>query len=115
MDPFRLRRGELIVGAGSAVLLASMFLLKWYGLRAVFVPTAARLGVSTSLDGWHSLTQLRWLILVTACCGLALVLLQAARRAPAVPATMSVIVTVLAIITVLALIYRVLINIPGPD
>jgi hypothetical protein len=114
-DPSRLRRGEVIVGASAVVLLASMLLLNWYGLTGVFAPTAAKLGVSTSITGWDALTNLRWLLVLTVACGLALVYFQATRRAPAVPVSLSVIVTVLAILTALALIYRVLINEPGPD
>jgi hypothetical protein len=114
-DPSRLRRGELIVGASAVVLLASMLLLKWYGLSSSFAPTARALGVSTSVDGWNGLTHLRWLVFLTIACGLALVVFQATRRAPAIPASLSVIVTVLGILTALALVYRVLINEPGSD
>jgi hypothetical protein len=114
-DPSRLRRGEVIVGTGSVVLLASMFVLEWYGITAQLRPTAASLGFSTSIDGWDALTNVRWLMLVTIACGLALVYLQAARRAPAIPVTVSVLVTVLGLVTMLVLIYRVLINEPGSD
>jgi hypothetical protein len=114
-DPSRLRRGEIIVGAGSVVLLASMFVLTWYGLTPQIRPTAATLGSSTSVTGWDALTNVRWLMLLTIACGLALVCFQAARRAPAIPVTLSVLVTVLGVLTVLALIYRVLINEPGSD
>jgi hypothetical protein len=114
-DPSRLRRSELIVGASAMVLLASMLFLKWYGLSSVFAPTATKLGLSTSVDGWNGLTHLRWLLLLTIACGLALVFLQATHRAPAVPVSMSLIVTVLGILTALALVYRVLINEPGSD
>jgi hypothetical protein len=115
LDPSRLRRGELIVGASALVLLASIFFLNWYGLSSVPGPTAANLGVSASVNGWDGLTTLRWLMLLTIACGLGLVFLQATRRAPAIPVSMSVIVTVLGLITALALVYRVLINEPGPD
>ena len=40
-DPSRLRRGEWIVGAGAVVLLASMFVLQWYGVSGQLGPTAA--------------------------------------------------------------------------
>jgi membrane-associated HD superfamily phosphohydrolase len=102
-DPARLRRGEVIVGAGAIVLLASMFVLKWYGSGG------------GSVTGWDALTTLRWLMLVTIAVALALVYTQMTRRSPAVPVTLSVIVTVLGVVTALALIYRVLINEPGPD
>ncbi len=111
----RLRKGELIVGAGGIVLLASMFLLKWYGLGGSAASEAGRLGFPTSINGWHGLTTLRWFMLVTIGLSLALVFFQATRRSPAVPVSLSVVVTVVALITVIALIYRVLINEPGPD
>jgi hypothetical protein len=114
-DPSRLRRGEIMVGVGSVVLLASMFVLKWYGLTAQLRPAAAGVGSSTSVNGWDALTNVRWLMLLTIACGLALVYLQTARRAPAIPVTLSVLVTVLGLLTVLVLIYRVLINEPGSD
>jgi len=114
-DPSRLRRGEWLAGAGAALLLAFMFLLPWYGLSGSAGATAARSGGSTSLNAWHSLTTLRWLMLVTIVAALSLVFFQATRRAPALPVSLSVIVTVLGGLTALALIYRVLINAPGPD
>lgn len=114
-DPSRLRRGEVIVGGGALVLLASMFVLKWYGLSDRLRPTAAAFGVSTSVNGWHGLTNLRWLMLVTILCAFGLVYLQASRRSPAMPVTLSVIVTVLGLLTTLTLLYRVLIDEPGPD
>jgi len=103
------------VGAGAIVLLASMFALDWYGLTSAVSLDSARLGFKTSVNGWDGLTNLRWLMLVTIACGLTLVFLQATRRSPALPAVFSVFVTVLAILTLLSLIYRVLINEPGPD
>jgi hypothetical protein len=114
-DPSRLRHGELIAGASAALLLVFMFALPWYGLSGPAGRTAKTLGASTSVNGWDSLTSLRWLMLVTILAALSLFLLQATRRAPALPVTMSVIVTVLGGLTALALIYRVLINVPGPD
>ncbi|MBV9466773.1 MAG: hypothetical protein JO206_09070 [Solirubrobacterales bacterium] len=98
----RLRGGEVIAGTGSVILLASLFVLPWY-----------RVGAAVSLDGWHGLTHLRWLSLVTVIAGAALVYLQAARRAPALPVTVSVFVTVLGALTALWLIYRVLIDPPS--
>ncbi|HEY8763275.1 MAG TPA: hypothetical protein VIM18_03730 [Solirubrobacteraceae bacterium] len=113
-DPSRLRIGELIVGASALVLLASIFLLDWYGLNGTFAPTAQRLGLPSSVNGWHGLTTVRWLLLLTVGCALALVYFHASRRAPALPVALSVILTVLSLITTLVLVYRVLINQPGP-
>lgn len=97
------------------MLLISIFALPWYAVKAPYRPTASLLGVATSHDGWSSLSHIRWLLLVTVLTGLALAYLQATRRAPALPATFSAIVSVLGLISVLVLIYRVLINEPGAD
>lgn len=115
LDLQRLRRGELIAGCAAIVLLVLLFLTPWYGLTSTFSHTAASLGSSTSVSGWNGLAHLRWLVLVTAIAAIALTYFQAACRAPAIPVSLSVIVTVLGVLTVLALIYRVLINVPGPD
>jgi len=114
-DPSRLRRGEWIVAAGAVLLAAAMFLLPWYGVKSPLGPTAASLGRSTSWDGWHGLTNIRWLVLVTILVALALVWLQATRRAPALPVSFGVIVMVLGLLTTLALIYRVVIDVPGAN
>ena len=50
---------------------------------------------------------------VTILVALALVWLQATRRAPALPVTFGVILIVLDLVTTLALIFRVLIDVPG--
>lgn len=114
-DLSRLRHGEIVAGVSGALLLVSLFALAWFGTTGPISPTAALLGATTSSNGWHSLSDLRWLMLVTGLAALALVYFQATHRPPAIPVCLSVIVTVLGLITVLCLIYRVLINVPGPD
>jgi hypothetical protein len=107
LEPSRLRRGEVIAGVSGLVLLASLLLLPWYGTSSP--------GLSISATGWSSLSVLRWLILLDALTAIGLAFSQAARRAPAVPVTLSVVSTVLGLPTAIALIYRVLINLPGPE
>jgi hypothetical protein len=102
-DPSRLRRGEILAGAGAVLLLVFMLAGDWYGSG------------SHGRSGWQALTDLRWLVIVTIALTLLLTVTQAVRQAPAVPAALSVIVTVLGIITVLALIYRVLIDAPAHE
>lgn len=111
----RLRRGELIAAAAAVLLLVCLFGLSWYGLSGVVQRSAAALGITTTISGWDGLTNLRWLILVTAVVGLALAFAQATSRAPAFPSSLSVIATVLGALTSLTLIYRILINVPGPS
>lgn len=110
----RLRRGEVTAGAAAVVLAVSLFLLPWYGLSGAVQRSAAALGIATTITGWDGLTDLRWLVLVAAITALALTLAQGTYRAPAFPSGLSVIATVLGALTSLALIYRVLINVPGP-
>ena len=94
LDLGRLRRGELIAAGSAVVLLVVMFLLKWYGVGGVVGAFAARAGISASVNGWHALTILRWLMLLTIIAALALAYLQASQRSPALPVSASVIVTV---------------------
>ncbi len=115
LHPSRLRRGEWVAATGAVLLLVFLFALPWYAVKAPYRPTASLVGVDTSPNGWHSLTHLRWLLMATILSALALAYLQASRRAPALPVSFSVIVSVLAAITLVALIYRVLINVPGAD
>ena len=91
----RLRWPEIVAGVAAAVLLLSMFLLPWYGYKGDLAPIAARLGVSTSQNAWHSLSATRWLLLLTIVAALALVYLQGTRRSPALPATFSLFVWLL--------------------
>jgi hypothetical protein len=110
----RLRRGEVIAGVAAVVLALSLILLSWYGLTGPAQRSAEALGVATTVSGWDALTDLRWLILVTVVTALALTCAQGAYRAPAFPVGLSVIVTVLGALSSVALVYRVLIDVPGP-
>ena len=102
--PSRLRSGEWIVAISALVLLVAMFVPTWYEAR---IPGVA------PRDGFHSLTGLRWLVLITLAVAFALVFLQGTRKAPALPVSFSVFVTVLGALTSLWMIYRVLISIPS--
>jgi hypothetical protein len=103
----RLRSGEVIASASALLLAVFLFALPWYGADAHAGQAAV------SIDGWDGLTHVRWLVVVTIVAALALAYFQAVLRPPAVPVTMSAIVTVLGLLTTLALIYRVLLNPPG--
>jgi len=115
VDLKRLRAGEWLVGASGLVLLASMFLLEWYGLKAPFAQSYGALGRSTGFDAWNALSTMRWLLLLCALTAGALACFQGTRRAPAIPVSLSVVVTTLGVLAVLALLYRVLIHLPGPS
>jgi len=115
LQPSRLRRGEAVAGLSALALLVCVFALPWYGLSGETGRATASLRVSTSVNGWNGLTDLRWLMLLAIIAGLGLAVLQATQRAPALPVSISVIGTVLGGLTVLALIDRVLIDVPGPS
>jgi hypothetical protein len=114
-EPSRLRRGEVIAGASGVLLAVLVFLVPWYGLSGRAGRAAAALGASASVDGWNGLSVVRWLMLLAALAAVGLFILQGTQRAPALPVSFSVIATVLGLVTVLALVYRVLLNVPGPD
>jgi hypothetical protein len=103
-QPSRLRNGEVIAGVAAVVLIVLMFAVPWYRSGGA---------TATSVDGWDGLPTLRWLILITVIAALALAFFQATRRAPALPVSLSVIVSALGLLTALCLIYRVLIAVPG--
>ncbi len=65
MDFSRLDRGELIAVGGGVMLGISLF-LAWYALGNRFATLNSCHGPSSSCSGWHSLTILRYLLLLTA-------------------------------------------------
>jgi hypothetical protein len=95
----RLRGGEIVAGVAGVALLALLFGVLWFAGQS----------------GWQSLSALRWLLLVTGVSAIGLTVVGATRRAPAIPVTMSVIVTALGAITTVALIVRLAFGSPGPD
>jgi hypothetical protein len=111
----RVRLGEMIAAFAGVLLLVSMFVLPWYGYKGELAPLAAKLGVSTTHDAWTSLSTARWVLVIAIVASLALLYLQATRSSPALPATFSVFVWLLGGLASIVLIYRVLINVPGPN
>lgn len=102
----RLRAGEWVAATSAAALVGILVGLKWYRPGGEDSQTAA-------VTGWAALPALRWLVVATAAAALSLAYFQAARRAPAIPATFSLIATVLSLATALALGGRVVIRAPG--
>ena len=78
MDLRRLRAGEWITAACGVALLVSLF-LPWYE--------------APRLTGWEALAALDLVLALVALCALALLLLTAGQRVPAVPIAFSVLVT----------------------
>lgn len=106
-DAGRLHRGELIAAGGGVVLLLAMFLLPWFRDGSAGGASASR-GVAASLDGWNSLTYVRWVLLIAVAISIAVVALTATRQSPAIPVTFSMLACVLGGLSSLLLIYRVI-------
>jgi hypothetical protein len=95
--PSRLRAAELIAAGAAVALLVLMLALHWYGSRS----------------GWQALTVWRWVALVSILTGLALAYFQAARRAPAVPAVLSVALSVIGLLNLVWLAFDVVLSHPA--
>jgi hypothetical protein len=99
--PSRLRGGEWLAALGAVVMIVALFGLRWYGPAP---------GAPTARDGWNGTDHLHWLLALAILVGVALVVTQAACRAPAIPASLSVVSSVVAAITILFLLIRVVID-----
>lgn len=109
----RLRPGEWIVGVGGLVLLISVLLLPWYAINSYSPFPGPIFRVTTSVDGWHGVTHGHWLLLVTILAAVGLWVLQATRRAPALPVAFSLLTMILGGVSALWVIYRDFISQPG--
>ena len=96
-DLRRLRHGEVLAALAGAAVIVLMFATAWFG--------AAH---GSAADGWRAMPVARWLVLPAGIGGLTLAVAQAAFRAPAVPVTASLIVTVLGAVTTVVLLIRLL-------
>ncbi len=109
----KLRAPEWLIGAASALLLLDTFLLPWYGIGFKLGSGLIVNYPHADLDGWHALTVLRFLILLTALLGIAIWWLQATRDAPALPTVLTEIAIIPSGLLLLGLVWRVLIDVPG--
>ncbi len=91
-----LRRGEIVAGTGALALLVFLFALNWLTVGG------------HNRRGWEAIPVLRWVLVVTALTALVLTFAQATRSGPALPVSLSVIVTVLGGVSTLLLIIRLL-------
>lgn len=114
-DLGRLRRGEWLAGAGGVVLLVSLFLFKWYGMRIGLSAIYDNETIHVTATGWDAHTVLRWLMLLTGLAGIALWALTATQATDAVPLGTAVATVVVAGLTTLLLAWRVLVDEPGPN
>ena len=98
MDLRRLRPGEWMVGAAGLVLLISLFLV-WYE------------GDGESRTGWESLGALDMILALVALAAIAVPIVTASYRVPAVPLALESLLTLVALVASLMVLFRVL-NLP---
>jgi hypothetical protein len=110
--PPRIYRGELTSSIGALLLLALMFLTKWYGVAGVPDPSAARPAVSTAENAWTGLSSVRWVMLITIMAALGSVVLHASQRSHGARTDTSRALAGLGSLTSVLLLYRVLIDLP---
>jgi hypothetical protein len=104
-------RGELVSATSAALLLVAMFAFAWYGVDGVPGRTARLVYAE---NAWHSLSVVRWLMLITIALALAAVPLHFSQRLHGARTDTGLPVTVLGTLTAVALIVRVLIVLPQP-
>jgi hypothetical protein len=112
-DRRRLRWPEWVAAVSAVVLLIVLFVMNWFTLRLVSGGPGTKYIVPNTVNGWDSVSHLRWLLLITAIAALVLFVLQAVRRSPALPVTLSLVLPLLGGVSVLWLFVRVVISPPG--
>src|SRR4051812_28572284 len=102
-DLRRLRLAEQLAAAGGVLLFIFMFVFDWYGVGAF------------GANAWDVHTILRWLFLLTVVLALGMALLKATDKQVQLPVSASLILGAIAGFTTLCLIWRMLVDNPGPD
>jgi hypothetical protein len=97
----RLRWPEWLIATSGVLLLVAILALPWYR------------GSHGSLNGWHGMTHLRWVLVVTVALALITALAQATQRSPAIPVTLTVFTGFAGAASAVVLILRVLADPPG--
>jgi hypothetical protein len=109
----RLRRGDVVAGLGGVALLIVMF-LDWYGAGGNATFQGQDIKISLGLNAWEAFSITDLILALTAVSGIALAVVTASRRSPALPVALSVITSALGALATLLVFYRIL-NQPGPN
>jgi hypothetical protein len=102
----RLRQSDLIAGLGGVALLITMF-LDWYSLSLAGF-------VSVGVNAWQAFSITDLILALAALSGIAVAVLTASRRSPALPVAAAVLATTVGAFATLLVLYRIL-NQPGPN
>jgi hypothetical protein len=107
--PHRAPKGELISAGAALLLVIVMFAFKWYGMDGI----PGRSALYRTVNAWHSLSIVRWLMLATVLAALLTPLAHALRGWARHGLDAGLAVTLLAAITAVLLVYRVMIALPS--
>jgi hypothetical protein len=113
-DINRLRQSHKIIGV-SAIALFILMLFKWFSYSVetkVLGRTISTNGPSTSLSGWHALTNIRWILLIAVIVALGAVFVVATEQKLQTPVPLSTIVTGLGGLSAVLIIIRAVISKP---
>jgi hypothetical protein len=108
----RLRPGDLLAGLAGVALLVSLF-LTWY---TVVLPTGNPDAPALNLEvtGWEAFAVIDILLALAAAVGIAVAVVTALRRTPALPVALGVIAVLAGALATLLVVIRIL-NQPGPN
>jgi hypothetical protein len=115
MKDLRPRTGELVSAGCALALLILLFATAWFGVAGVPDPTYARPAVSGTESGWDGLSDVRWVIVLTAIVAVGAVALRISQREHGRQTDASRVVTALGLLCTALLVYRVLIALPSSD
>ena len=109
----RLGLGERLLGVSCVLLLVDLFAVDWFAYRPPFHATAAMLGQQVSANGWQSFEVIGPLVLFVCLVGIAICLLTATRRSPAVPVVLTTLMAPVSLVLVVLVAIRVLLDQPS--
>jgi hypothetical protein len=105
----RLRRSDRMVAVGAIALFVCMFFFKWFGGSVSGAsPVGGSFSFSSSVNGWHSVTNTRWLLLLTIVAALGAVVLVATERELSLPLKPSTIIAGLGGLSAVFVLYRII-------
>lgn len=113
--PIRTRapEGELLSALSALLLLTTMFAFRWYGVIGV-QRSPQHAAAQSAAGAWSELTDVRWLMLLTVLVTLGSVVIHLSQGSHGSQTNTSPLVAALGCLTAALLIYRVLIDLPGP-
>lgn len=109
----RLALGEWLLGISSLLLLVDLFGGTWFEYRPQYHAVATMLGQRTSANGWQAFELIGPLALIVCVLGVAICVLTATRRSPAVPVVMATLLAPVSFVLAILVAIRVLLDPPS--